>query len=53
MASVCGPFRILRVLVIYCLAYSFWISTIAFLIAAACCVTKGNGASDLIIWGRL
>ena len=52
MALVCGPFCILRALVICCLAYSFQISTIAFLIAAACCVTEGNGASNLTIWGQ-
>ena len=46
---VCGPFRILRALAIYCLAYSFWISTIAFLMAVAYCVTKGNSVSDLTI----
>jgi len=49
MALVCGPFYILRALAIYYLAYSFWISTIAFLIAAARYITEGNGASDLTI----
>jgi len=49
MALVCGPFCILRALAICHLACSFWISIIAFLMAAARYITKGNGASDLTI----
>ena len=49
MALVCGLFYILRASVIYCLAYSFCISTIAFLIAAARCVTKSDSIFNLII----
>ena len=52
MALVCGPFRILRALAICHLAYSFQISTIAFLIAAARYITEGDGASNLTIWGQ-
>ena len=52
MASVYSPFCILRALVICYSAYSFCISTIAFLIAAARCVTEGDGASDLTIQGQ-
>ena len=53
MALVYGPFYILRVSAIYRLAYSFCISTIAFLIAAAHCITKGDSMSNLTIQGRL
>ena len=49
MALVCGLFCILKVLVICCSAYSFYISTIAFLIAAARCVTEGDSVSNSII----
>ena len=52
MALVCGPFCILRALAICHLACSFWISIIAFLMAAARYITKGNGASDLTIQGQ-
>ena len=52
MALVRSPFRILRALAIYRLARSFYISTIAFLIAAARYITKGDGASDLTIRGQ-
>ena len=51
MASVYGPFCILRVLVIYYSAYSFCISTIAFLIAVARYITEGDGVSNSTIWG--
>jgi len=36
---------------ICCLAYSFYISTIAFLIAAARYITIGDSVLDLTIWG--
>ena len=49
MASVYNLFHILRALVIYYLAYSFWISTIAFLIAAARYITEGDSMSNLTI----
>ena len=49
MVSVCGLFFILRVLAICYSACSFCISTIAFLIAAARCITEGDGVSNLII----
>ena len=49
MALICGLFYILRVLAICYLVYSFYISTIAFLIAAACCVTEGDSVSNLTI----
>ena len=52
MASVCGPFCILRVLAICYLAYSFYISTITFLIAVARYITEGNSVSNLTIWGQ-
>ena len=51
MALIHSPFRILRALVIYHLAYSFYIFTIIFLIAAARYITKGDGVSDLTIQG--
>ena len=49
MALIYSLFCILKALVIYYLVYSFCIFIIAFLIAAACCVTKGDGASNLTI----
>ena len=49
MALVYSPFCILKMLVICHLAYSFYIFTIAFLIAAACYITKGDGVSNLTI----
>ena len=52
MALVYGPFCILKVSAICCSAYSFYISTIAFLIAAACCMTEGNSISNLTIQGQ-
>ena len=51
MALICGLFRILKALAICRLAYSFYISTIAFLIAAARYITEGNGVSNLTIQG--
>ena len=51
MVSVYSPFYILRVSAIYHSAYSFYISTIAFLIAAAYYITEGNGVSNLTIQG--
>ena len=52
MVLVCSLFRILKALAICCSAYNFYISTIAFLIAAARYITKGDGASDLTIQGQ-
>ena len=49
MVLTCGLFCILRVLAIYYLAYSFYISIIAFLIAAARYITEGDSASNLTI----
>jgi len=51
MALVCCLFRVLRALAICCLARSFWISTITFLMAVARYVTKGDSASNLTIRG--
>ena len=50
MVLVYNLFCILRVLVICCSAYSFCISTITFLIAAARYITESDGMSDLTIW---
>ena len=52
MASVCSLFRILRASAICYLTYSFCIFIIAFLIAAARYITKGDNMSDLTIQGQ-
>ena len=52
MASVYSPFYILKALAICYLAYSFYISTITFLIAAARYITEGDGMSNLTIQGQ-
>ena len=49
MALIYSLFCILRVLAICYLVYSFCISTIAFLIAAARYITEGDSASNLTI----
>ena len=49
MALVYDLLCILKVSAIYCLACSFYIFTIAFLIAAARYITEGDGMSNLTI----
>ena len=49
MASVYSPFHILRALAICHSAHSFYISIIAFLIAAARYITEGDSAFNLTI----
>ena len=49
--SVLGPLHIFKASTIWCLAHSFWISTMAFLITFAYYVTDSNSTSNLTIWG--
>jgi hypothetical protein len=49
ISVVLGPFRVFKVLLTCCLAYSFWISDIAFFRAVERYVIVGNGVSYSII----
>ncbi len=51
--SVLGLLHIFRVSTIWRSVYSFWISTMAFLIIFTCCVTDGDSISDLTIRGYI